>query len=563
MSPEQARGDLTDGRTDIYSLGIVLYEILAGRLPFDGETTMGVLMKHINEPPAAVPGLPPMMQYVLDRALAKGLDDRFQTPAEFGNAFTTAVENKHDFSTLDMLSASPIKKPAKKLFGAPKQRNWLITALVAAVILALGAFLFLRVLPSLSLSPAPTTVNIATTGLPPASSTSTLAFIPVETTLLGRTGVLEFQNGSAFLDQADLIAEALLAPPAGTQYEVWLVSGSQRLSLGILTLDENGKGELKYSQAQEKSLLALYDAVELTIEPNPDPNPKSSGIIAYSFTLPQEGLTHVRDLLVSSQIAPKQTGLIQGLFDDIQTINEFASQMQKAADNGNSGHVLLNAEAIQNMVVGDQSSNHKDWNNDGTVDDPSDGFGLLLNGRNAGYLRSAFDEASAAVSSPEASEPMMTYGNGLKNSVQNLAAWTPQLQDLITAILTAPQGADIKSKVAQVVVLTNQMLNGIDLDNNGKVDAKLGEAGGLTAYEQAYHMADMPLEAVGISNIGTGTPTFISVPATNSGGSGGGGNTPATRVPPGQNRTPRPKNTPHGGGNNGNGGANNSNNTSP
>ena len=103
MSPEQARGDLTDGRTDIYSLGIVLYEILAGHLPFEGETTMGVLMKHISEPPKPIPGLPPTMQYVLDRALAKSVDDRFQTPSEFAQAFTAAVENRNDLSTLDML----------------------------------------------------------------------------------------------------------------------------------------------------------------------------------------------------------------------------------------------------------------------------------------------------------------------------------------------------------------------------------------------------------------------------------------------------------------------------
>lgn len=565
MSPEQARGDLTDGRTDIYSLGIVLYEILAGHLPFDGETTMGVLMKHINEPPSPIAGLPPTMQYVLDRALAKGLEDRFQTPAEFGKTFIAAVENKHDYGTLDMLSASPIKKPAKKIFGQSKKRNWMLPSLVAAVILVLGAFLFLKVFPSLSLASTPSATSISTTAVPSASPTNTLALLPLDTTLLGRTGVLQFQDGSAFLDQADLVAEALLAPPSGYQYEVWLVNGNQRLSLGILTLDENGKGELKYSQDQGKNLLASYDAVEITIEQNPDTNPKSSGIIAYSFTFPKEGLTHVRNLLVTSSITPKQTALIQGLMDDIRTINEFASQMQKASDNGNLAHVLLNAEAIQNIIVGDQSSNHKDWNNDGTVDDPSDGFGLLLNGRNPGYLRAVFDEANATVNSPEASEPMLTDGKGLEDSVQNLAGWTPQLQSLIAAILNAPQGADIQPPVAQVVVLANQMLNGIDLDNNGNVDAKVGEGGAETAYEQAYHMADMPLEAVGIANIGTGTPTFLSVPATNSGGGSGGGNATATRVPPGQqNRTPRPKNTPHGGGNNGNGGnANNSNNTSP
>src|SRR5512139_3653608 len=137
MSPEQARGELTDGRTDVYSLGIVLYEILAGHLPFEGETTMGVLMKHINEPPAPVPGLPPAIQYVLDRSLAKDVDDRFQTPAEFGEAFRNAIENRADFSTLDVINPKPTRKASKRIFNQRKKKRpaWLIPALAAFVVI--------------------------------------------------------------------------------------------------------------------------------------------------------------------------------------------------------------------------------------------------------------------------------------------------------------------------------------------------------------------------------------------------------------------------------------------
>ena len=377
--------------------------------------------------------------------------------------------------------------------------------------------------------------------------------------LLGRTGVLQFQNGSAIADQASLIAEALLAPPTGSQYEVWLTNEDERISLGILTLDETGRGVLTFTQEQGVNLISLYDSVEVTIEPNPDSGPKTSGIVAYSFTLPAEGLTHVRYLLSSFPNTPNENALIQGLYTDIKTINELAKEMQKASDSGNKDRAFLNAEAIHNIIVGDQSPIHKDLNNDGQVDDPSDGFGLLLNGRNLGYLPAIYTEADSTVNSPGASQQMITYGEGLKTSVQNLAGWTPQLQDLITAIINSSTVSDMKQPITEAVALTDKMLNGVDLDADGNIEPEPGEGGAQVASDQAYHMADMPLRPVGILNIGTGTPTFIVVAPTISGGGGGsGGGGPAVSTArPKPTQKPRPTKKP---GNNNNNNNNNSNN---
>src|SRR5574338_1716622 len=91
MSPEQARGDQIDQRTDIYSLGIVLYEMLAGRVPFEADNTVATLHMHIHTPPPPVPGLSPAIQAVLDRDIEKNPEDRYRTSKEMARAFNQAT----------------------------------------------------------------------------------------------------------------------------------------------------------------------------------------------------------------------------------------------------------------------------------------------------------------------------------------------------------------------------------------------------------------------------------------------------------------------------------------
>jgi serine/threonine protein kinase/class 3 adenylate cyclase len=86
MSPEQCQGAAGDARTDIYSLGIVLYELATGQLPFAADTQMGYIMKHIAEPPLppdkVKPDLPTWLTAVILKALTKDPNDRYQTMAE-------------------------------------------------------------------------------------------------------------------------------------------------------------------------------------------------------------------------------------------------------------------------------------------------------------------------------------------------------------------------------------------------------------------------------------------------------------------------------------------------
>ena len=95
MSPEQGMGSKTDHRTDLYSLGIILYEMITGRVPYTAETPVAVVFKHIQDPlPSARkfnPNLSEALELVLLKSLAKNPDDRYQTADEFVHALQRAI----------------------------------------------------------------------------------------------------------------------------------------------------------------------------------------------------------------------------------------------------------------------------------------------------------------------------------------------------------------------------------------------------------------------------------------------------------------------------------------
>ena len=97
MAPEQGLKGHCDSRSDIYSLGIVFFEMLTGYTPFDADTPLAILMKHLNDPlplPSQMdPALPGALEHIVLKALSKDPDDRFQSAAEMASALQQAGES--------------------------------------------------------------------------------------------------------------------------------------------------------------------------------------------------------------------------------------------------------------------------------------------------------------------------------------------------------------------------------------------------------------------------------------------------------------------------------------
>lgn len=97
MSPEQIEGrDDLDGRSDIYSLGVLCYEMLTGELPFDTDTPFALAVKHIFDPVPEIalqrPDLPPICQTIIDTAMAKERENRYETAVSLANALQAVIE---------------------------------------------------------------------------------------------------------------------------------------------------------------------------------------------------------------------------------------------------------------------------------------------------------------------------------------------------------------------------------------------------------------------------------------------------------------------------------------
>jgi len=145
ISPEQAKAQTVDQRSDIYSLGIILYEMVTGRVPFVADTPLAVILKHINDPlplPSMIKtDIPESIERVILKALAKEPGDRYSTAAEFLAAWKRALEEKDTIRRAPERISSPAPRagtpaPAPKTASkSGRPTGWVIGCLAGGCLL--------------------------------------------------------------------------------------------------------------------------------------------------------------------------------------------------------------------------------------------------------------------------------------------------------------------------------------------------------------------------------------------------------------------------------------------
>ena len=142
ISPEQAQGRPVDARSDLYSIGVVLYELLTGRVPFDAESPVTVALMQVNEPPIPPmeikPDIPPALDAIVMRALEKDPARRFADADEFIAALESARQ-----APQQVIAPLPVVEEVVEEERGSRWWLWLLILLALAAI-ALGVYLLLR-----------------------------------------------------------------------------------------------------------------------------------------------------------------------------------------------------------------------------------------------------------------------------------------------------------------------------------------------------------------------------------------------------------------------------------
>ncbi len=502
MAPEQAQGLPAAASSDIYSLGVVVYEMLAGTLPYTADTPMQILFQHITAPVPdineVVRDLPPGIEPAMRRVLAKEPEARFVTAGDFAAAFSRALRQSEGgtvrsaqrtetageravYQTPSPVSKTPVSQdvqPSRAGETAPVAGRmhvsniWL--PLVGVVMLALLAVVIGLLVISLNRGPVVVVAN-PTAATPGQASPDTTIAASAPTAVASPTrrptvttvptfGSASFGTTHALGDTVNLRLENLPSVAEGSFYVAWLsaLASGQTMRLGRLSVDAFGNGVLSFTDPEERVLPSAFNAVLITREDRLGDSP--TGDVVYSGYVPPELSDGLSEILVSSSVGRPGESLLADALAEADIATNHAGM---AAGSDTLGGMQAHIEHVLNILQGTTD----DLNGDGRPENPGLGLGLpLLLGGIDQSLRSVSDVSDAWPNLQSNLELVNVCLANARGRMDNIVATGRQVLGSDSLEEAAPQ--------AQAVVrLVAELVNGVDLNGNGQVEAFEGECG--------------------------------------------------------------------------------------
>ena len=309
-------------------------------------------------------------------------------------------------------------------------------------------------------------------------------------------GLLAWGDDTLHNDGALVTVEDLPTAPSGSDYAAWLIGSDRSVFLGVLS-----GGSLTFAAPDHANLLTDFDTVAVApvakdvVSTSTAPSsPPSNATVAFG-KLPPQALVHIRNVLVRFDATPDQLGFALGMRQEADNVLLHAQFLQDAVDESNLPNVLFHAEHLVNMIEGKEGEHYGDLNGNGKIENPGDGYGLLENGSQLGYIKGTQDHAMLAANSPDATDAIKLHAGHVQITGENTRTRLMDIRDRALEVSKVRRAADARDNAQRILALGHQMIEGVDLNGDEQISPVPGEGGVLTAYQHAQLMAGISLSA--------------------------------------------------------------------
>ena len=508
MAPEQGQGLPVDGRADVYALGCVMYELITGVPPYNADTMMRVVFKHITDPipdiRSTAPALPSGLSNVFAKVMAKDPDDRYQTAVEFAEDFTHAIHS-HDESVINVRAETPLDRspmpetPMTMEFGSgseqqatvnfnqptnPQQTPTVVLQSGTNPLVLLAGFgliaLVIVIVAIVLINPQGGGAS------PPTQGATALAEDPTDvpptvepTPDVPRVGDLRYNTADTINLTFDLDT-----PPAGMIYVAWLqnTETGETISLGQLNADPFGDGVLSYTDPDGNFLPAMYNAILISLETEAGDEPE--GEIAYSGQIPIELTNAFHSIFLGADDGINGMSWLESAKTEAAT---GAQHSGLAAQASALGGMFTHVEHTLNILQG----TNEDHDGNGRPANPGRGFGVYI------FLDN-IDNSLALMQGSAVSSQVQSNLELILVCTFNVRMWADMVVEIEQQVLTGEAIEDVADQAQEAADIAALLMSGVDANENGAVEAFEGECGLDQIPTFGIQAANIPLQEGGL-----------------------------------------------------------------